>query len=95
LFKRIKQRYPLRYFLGDSANAIKIQVWCALIADLLVKIIKDKIKRKWAYSNLSSMIRLHLMTYISLLGFLEKPEKALLNYNTVANNIQLQLFSSV
>jgi hypothetical protein len=95
LFKRIKQRYPLRYFLGDSANAIKIQVWCALIADLLVKIIKDKVKRKWAYSNLSSMIRLHLMTYINLYGFLEKPEKALLNYNPHEKNIQLKLFSSV
>ncbi|MFI5142184.1 MAG: IS4 family transposase [Bacteroidia bacterium] len=95
LFKRIKQRYPLRYFLGDSANAIKIQVWCALIVDLLIKIVKDKIKRKWAYSNLSGMVRLHLMTYINLFGFLENPEKELINYHHPHINTQLNLFSSV
>lgn len=94
LFKRIKQRYPLRYFLGDSVNAIKIQVWCALIADLLVKIVKDKVSRKWAYANLSGMIRLHLMTYVNLWGFLEQPHKALINYRPPQTNNQLKLFSS-
>src|SRR5690606_33400658 len=94
LFKRIKQRYPLKYFLGESANAIKIQVWCALIADLLVKVVKDKVKRKWAYSNISGMIRLHLMTYVNLFGFLERPESALLNYHPPDAGQQLKLFSS-
>lgn len=40
-FKRIKQNYPLQYFLGDNENAIKIQIWCALIADLLLKVIRQ------------------------------------------------------
>lgn len=79
LFKRVKQAYPLQYFLGDNENAIKIQVWCALIADLLVKYLKTLIKRKWSYANLRSMIRLHLMTYIHLTKFLENPDKALIN----------------
>ncbi|MEB3059533.1 transposase, partial [Parvimonas sp. D9] len=39
-FKRIKQNYELQYFLGDNANAIKIQIWCALIADLILKVIR-------------------------------------------------------
>jgi len=78
LFKRIKQNYPLRYFLGDNENAIRIQIWCALIADLLIKTIKRRIKRKWSFANLASMIRLHLMTYTQLLLFLENPEKCLL-----------------
>jgi hypothetical protein len=94
LFKRIKQRYPLRYFLGESANAIKIQVWCALIADLLVKIIKDRVKRKWSYSNISGIIRLHLMTYICLNSFLENPEKTTKNYQIPPLEYQLKLFSS-
>lgn len=94
LFKRIKQGYPLRYFLGDSANAIKIQVWCALVADLLVKIVKDKLTRKWAYANLCGMIRLHLMTYVHLKGFLENPDKALRNYHPNSPDSQLKLFSS-
>jgi hypothetical protein len=75
LFKRIKQNFPLKYFLGDNENAIKIQIWCAFIADLLIKIIQAQLKRKWAFSNLSSIIRLHLMSYISLFEFLNNPEK--------------------
>ena len=92
LFKRIKQRYPLRYFLGDNENAIKIQVWCALIADLLVKIMKDRTKRKWAYSNISSIIRLHLMTYVNLSAFLENPEVTLRNYKPPEPYVQLKLY---
>lgn len=78
LFKRMKQNYPLKYFLGDSENAIKVQIWCSLIADLLLKIIKKGVAVKWSFSNLAAMIRLHLMTYIDLAGFLQSPEKALL-----------------
>ncbi len=78
LFKRIKQNYPLKYFLGDSENAIAIQIWCALIADLILKIIKKGAKAKCSFSNLAAMVRLHLMTYINLFDFLRHPEKSLL-----------------
>jgi hypothetical protein len=77
MFKRFKQNYPLKYFLGESENAIKIQVWCSMIADLLVKILKSKAGRSWSFSNLTSFIRLHLMTYINIYDFLKNPEKAL------------------
>jgi hypothetical protein len=93
LFKRIKQRYPLRYFFGESENAIKTQVWCALIADLLIKIIQDHTKRKWAYSNLSSIIKLHLMTYVDLMAFLNDPDRVLRKYRPIEINYQLKLFS--
>jgi len=79
LFKRMKQNYPLKYFLGDSENAIKIQIWCSLIADLLLKIVKKVAAAKWSFSNLAAMVRLHLMTYIDLFGFLKSPEKSLRN----------------
>lgn len=79
LFKRMKQNYPLKYFLGDSENAIKIQIWCSLIADLLLKIVKRGAAAKWSFSNLAAMVRLHLMTYIDLFSFLKSPEKALIN----------------
>lgn len=74
LFKRVKQNFPLKYFLGDNENAIKIQVWCAFIADLLIKLVQVQLKRKWAFSNLTSIIRLHLMSYIHLFDFLNNPE---------------------
>jgi hypothetical protein len=75
LFKRIKQNFPLKYFLGDNENAIKIQIWCAFIADLLIKLVQVQLKRKWAFSNLRTIIRLHLMSYIHLFDFLNNPEK--------------------
>lgn len=77
-FKRIKQNYPLRYFLGDNENAIKIQIWCALIADLLLKIIKHGSRSSMSLSNIASLIRLHMMTYMDLVSFLQSPEKSLL-----------------
>jgi hypothetical protein len=77
-FKRIKQNYPLQYFLGDNENAIKIQIWCALIADLLIKVIKNGTRSKMAFSNIVGLVRLHLMTYMDLKSFLRSPEKALL-----------------
>lgn len=92
LFKRIKQNYPLRNFLGDNENAIKIQIWCALIADLLLKVIHRQTIRKWSFANLASMIRLHLMTYINLFKFLNHPEKALLKVNNSTITFQKQLF---
>lgn len=75
LFKRVKQNFQLKYFLGDNENAIKIQIWCAFIADLLIKLVQAQLKRKWAFSNLSSIIRLHLMSYIDLYKFLNNPDK--------------------
>jgi hypothetical protein len=78
LFKRLKKNYPLKYFLGDSENAIKIQIWSVLIADLLLKVIKKKAGSRMSFSNLASMIRLHLMTYMDLEAFLRAPEKELI-----------------
>jgi len=75
LFKQLKQNFPLKFFLGDNENAIKIQIWCALIVNLLLTVIRKKIKRKWAFSNLASFCRLHLFNYIHLIRFLENPEK--------------------
>lgn len=75
LFKQLKQNFPLNYFLGDNENAIKIQIWCALIVNLLITVIRKKLKRKWAFSNLVSFCRLHLFNYIHLIKFLENPEK--------------------
>jgi hypothetical protein len=73
LFKRLKQNFCIKYFLGDSENAIKIQVWVCLIAHLILKVIQLQAKRKWAFSNLTALIRYHLMSYIRLFDFLANP----------------------
>lgn len=76
LFKQLKQNFPLKYFLGDSENAIEIQIWSAMLANLLITLIKSRIKRKWAFSNMVSIIRQQLMNYINIYAFLEEPEKS-------------------
>ncbi len=92
MFKRLKQNFPLKYFLGDNQNAIEIQIWSALIIQLIMLVIQKKIKRKWAYSNMVSVMRFHLMTYIDLFKFLENPSKQWIELTTKPPNIQLKLF---
>lgn len=75
LFKRLKQNFPLKYFLGDSANAIKIQVWVCLIAQLIMKVIQKMAEKQWAYSNMVSLIKFHLFSYIKLFVFLKNPNQ--------------------
>ena len=74
LFKRLKQNFPLKYFLGDTQNAIEIQIWVCLIVQLLILVIQKTAERKWAYSNLMYIIRFNLMTYIDLFKFLKSPD---------------------
>lgn len=74
LFKQLKQNFPLKYFLGDNENAIEIQIWTAMLANLLITLVRSKIKRSWAFSNLVSIIRQQLMNYINIYYFLEDPE---------------------
>lgn len=76
LFKQLKQNFPLKYFFGDNENAIIIQIWSAMIANLLLTILRSKIKKKWAFSNMMSIVRYQLMSYINVYAFFEDPEKA-------------------
>ena len=75
LFKQLKQNFPLRYFYGESANAIKIQIWVTLIANLLLMVIQKRIKRTWSFSGLATMFRIMLMYYVNCYTFFEEPEK--------------------
>ena len=72
LFKQLKQNFPLKYFLGDNENAIKIQIWCTLIANLLFTIVQKNIKKKISFSNLVSFARQHLFSYHKLNDLIEK-----------------------
>ena len=76
LFKQIKQNFPLRYFWGESENAIRIQVYCVLIAQLLMVVIKKKSQTKKSFANIITVIRLHLMSYVELFAFLKDTYKA-------------------
>ncbi len=77
LFKQIKQNFPLRYFYGESENAIKIQIWVTLIANLLMTMLQRRLNKHWSFSGLATMVRIVLMYYINLNTFFEKPDEDL------------------
>lgn len=76
LFKQIKQNFPLRYFWGESQNAIKMQIYCVLIAQLLMVVIRKKSATKKSFANMITVIRLHLMSYVGLLNFIKDTYQA-------------------
>ena len=88
LFKRLKQNFPLKYFFGDNQNAIEIQIWVSLIIQLIMLVIQRKAAKKWAFSNMMSVIKYHLMTYIDLFKFLAKPDA---DWSVLSNINQTEL----
>jgi len=74
LFKQKKQNFPLRYFYGESANAIKIQIWVTLIANLLLSVLQSTLQRRWSFSGLATIVRIVLMYYLNLEKFLNQPD---------------------
>ena len=72
-FKALKQNLTLRSFVGTNENALKIQIWTALIALLLLKWLHYRSGQRWSLSNLAATLRLNLFTYRDLSDFLNKP----------------------
>ena len=94
LFKQLKQNFPLRYFYGENANAIKIQIWVTLIANLMLMVLQRRIKRPWSFSGLATMVKNMLMYYVNVYTFFEEPEKDWLKLqeNRVFEPPELSLF---
>jgi len=72
-FKALKQNLKVKTFVGTSENALRIQIWTALIAMLLLKWLHHLSKAKWSLSNLACMLRLNLFTYRDLRDWLNDP----------------------
>jgi len=77
-FKHLKQLFRVKSFVGTSPNAVRIQMWCSMIAMLLLSHLKSKAKFKWHLSNLISFLRMNLFVKINLWQWLDMPiiEKA-------------------
>ena len=72
-FKALKQNLRIKTFIGTSENAVKIQIWTALIAMLLLKFLQLKSSWAWSQSNLAAMFRFNLPTYRDLWAWLDDP----------------------
>lgn len=72
-FRAIKQNLRIKTFVGTSANALKIQIWSALIALLILKFLQLRARCGWSLSRLVALIRMHLFTYRELWAWLDDP----------------------
>ena len=66
LFKKMKQNFQLHYFYGENENAIRTQVWCTLIAQLLLTVIQRIAQTKKAFSVVASLVRIHLISMLDV-----------------------------
>jgi Domain of unknown function (DUF4372)/Transposase DDE domain len=72
-FKALKQSLRIKTFVGTSANALKTQIWTALIAMLVLKYLKLKSSYGWSLSNLVALLRQQLFVYRDLWTWLNDP----------------------
>jgi hypothetical protein len=75
-FKALKQTLKIKTFVGTSANAVRTQVWTALIAMLVLKYLQLKAKFSWSLSNLAALLRQQLFFYRDLYAWLDDPFQA-------------------
>jgi IS4 transposase len=72
-FKALKQNLKIKTFVGTSANALKVQIWTALIAMLLLKYLQLRSRFAWSLSNLVALLRMNLFTHRDLWAWLDQP----------------------
>ena len=65
-FKKLKQNFQLTYFYSETENGIKTQIWCTLIAYLLLQVVKIRSESNKAFSTIAALIRMHLISYLNL-----------------------------
>lgn len=72
-FKAIKQNLKIKTFVGTSPNALKTQVWTALIAMLVLRFLQLRARFAWSLSNLVALLRMNLFTHRDLWEWLNRP----------------------
>jgi hypothetical protein len=72
-FKALKQNLKIKTFVGVSENALRIQIWTALIAMLLIKWLQHLSTTKWSLSILVKTLHWNLFSYRNLLDWLNDP----------------------
>ena len=72
-FKELKQHLKIKSFIGINENAMWVQIWTAMIAMLLLKVLKQRAKYGWHLSNLVTFLRINLFVKIGLQRWLDEP----------------------
>ena len=95
-FKKLKQNFQLTYFYSDTENGIKTQVWCTLIAYLLLLVIQTKSESEKALSTIAALLRMHLISHLDLEWVVTEARRGYPKHSMKRNKsptiVQLSLF---
>jgi hypothetical protein len=72
-FKGLKQNLKIKTFVGTTANAVKTQIWTALISMLLLRYLQLSSRFGWSLANLVALLRMNLFTHRDLMAWLDAP----------------------
>lgn len=94
LFKKLKQNFQLHYFYSETKNGIKTQIWCTLIAQLLLQVLRVKSESKKAFSTIAALLRIHLISYHELFWMVQNSRRTYLKLKKKKKPpaIQIELF---
>lgn len=95
LFKQIKQNFELTYFLSDSENGIKTQVWIALILNLLFSVWHKITKEVEDFSTLVKVAAKNCGSYVNYLKFIINPTILIADVKVNIRKVQLELFGNL
>ena len=90
-FKWIKQNLKVKSFYGTSPNAVKTQIWIAMIVYLVMAILRERYRLKNSPSQLLHLLEVNLFERKLLFSIFEpNPRKA--RTKGTSNHKQLKLF---
>ena len=76
LFKKMKQNFRLHFFYGENETAIRTQIWCTLIAQLLLTVLQKKADTKKAFSIVATLVRIHLISLLDVYELIRGTKRA-------------------
>jgi len=89
LFKKMKQNFQLHFFYGENETAIRTQVWCTLIAQLLLTVLQKKAKVEKAFSIVATLVRIHLISLLDVYELLRGTKRSFEKLNSSSAQGQL------
>lgn len=91
-FKKLKQNLNVKHFIGRTENAVMNQVWGAMIATLLVAVLRRQAAFKWRFSRLFEFLSMNLLTHNDLWAMIDRPGLDERDEQTGGNLSQEELF---
>ena len=92
LFKQIKQNFELTYFLSDSQEGIKTQIWIAMILNLIFTVIHKMIKEAEDFATMVKLAGKNTASYVGFIKFLQMSQQQISNALGDIGKVQLNLF---